>query len=229
MIDFLDIHTHQTAVKPGVISIESLSLTNDIFLAMPKKKPISIGLHPWFASVEKLELQMKYLSVLARQDNVKLIGECGLDSLKGEKIDNQILILEQQIALAEALNKPLILHCVKSFSELIELKAKLKVSVPMIIHGFNKNEELGKQLLQKGFLLSFGAAVLKANSGAARLIKELDYFFLETDDSQVTIQEIYNAVAEIKNCTVDEVKALIFANWKKLNLTPQPLKGLNEG
>lgn len=218
MIDFLDIHTHQTAVKPGVISIESLSLTNDIFLAMPKKKPISIGLHPWFASIEKLELQMKYLSVLARQDNVKLIGECGLDSLKGEKIENQILILEQQIALAEALNKPLILHCVKSFSELINLKEKLKVKVPMVIHGFNKNEELGKQLLKNGFLLSFGAAVLKENTGAAKLIKELDYFFLETDDSQITIQEIYHEVAEIKNCTVDELKALIFANWKKLNL-----------
>lgn len=218
MIDFLDIHTHQTAVKPGVISIESLSLTNDIFLAMPKKKPISIGLHPWFASIEKLELQMKYLSVLARQDNVKLIGECGLDSLKGEKIENQILILENQIALAEALNKPLILHCVKSFSELINLKEKLKVKVPMIIHGFNKNEELGKQLLKNGFLLSFGAAVLKENTGAAKLIKELDYFFLETDDSQITIQEIYHAVAEIKNCTVDELRALIFANWKKLNL-----------
>lgn len=218
MIDFLDIHTHQTAVKPGVISIESLSLTNDIFLAMPKKKPISIGLHPWFASIEKLELQMKYLSVLARQDNVKLIGECGLDSLKGEKIENQILILENQIALAEALNKPLILHCVKSFSELINLKEKLKVKVPMIIHGFNKNEELGKQLLKNGFLLSFGAAVLKEKTGAAKLIKELDYVFLETDDSQITIQEIYHAVAEIKNCTVDELKALIFANWKKLNL-----------
>ena len=216
MIDFLDIHTHQTAVKPGIISIESLSLTNDIFLAMPKKKPISIGLHPWFASIEKLELQMKYLSVLARQDNVKLIGECGLDSLKGEKIENQILILEQQIALAEALNKPLILHCVKSFSELINLKEKLKVKVPMVIHGFNKNEGLGKQLLKNGFLLSFGAAVLKENTGAAKLIKELDYFFLETDDSQITIQEIYHEVAEIKNCTVDELKALIFANWNQI-------------
>ena len=222
MIDFLDIHTHQAAVKPGVISIESLSLTNDIFLAMPKKKPISIGLHPWFASVDKLELQMKYLTVLARQENVKLIGECGLDSLKGEKIENQILILEQQIALAEELNKPLILHCVRRFTELIALKTRLNVYVPMVIHGFNKNEELGKQLIGNGFLLSFGASVLKENSGAAKLIKDLDCFFLETDDSQITIQEIYNAVAEIKNCTVDEIKALIFANWKKLNLTPNP-------
>ena len=218
MIDFLDIHTHQTAIKPGVTSIESLSLTNDIFLAMPKKKAISIGLHPWFATLEKLELQMKYLTVLAKQDNVKLIGECGLDSLRGEKIEHQIAILEQQITLAEALNKPLILHCVKSFSELIEIKESLKVKVPMILHGFNKNEELGKQLLAKGFMLSFGAAVLSANSGAAKLIANLDFFFLETDDSVTSIQEIYHAVADIKKCSVNELKALIFDNWKKLKL-----------
>ncbi|RZK58755.1 MAG: hydrolase TatD [Pedobacter sp.] len=217
-MDFLDIHTHKTATKSGVISIQSLSLTEDIFLAMPKKKPISIGLHPWYATIDKLELQMKYLTVLAKQDNVKMIGECGLDKLKGENIANQLLILEWQIAVAEEFEKPLILHCVKAFDELMAIKEKLKVKVPMIIHGFNKNEELGKRLVAKGFYLSFGAAVLKENSGATKLIAELNEFLLETDDSETTIEEIYHAVAEIKKCTVDELKAFIFANWKKLNL-----------
>jgi len=221
-MDFLDIHTHQTAQQLGTTCIQSLSLTNDIFLAMPKKKPISIGLHPWFATLDKLALQMKYLGVLAKQPNVKLIGECGLDKLKGEPIENQLVILERQIKLAEELNKPAILHCVKAFDELLALKKRLVVNIPMIIHGFNKNEELGKQLITNGFLLSFGAAVLRVNSGAAKLIAPLDYFFLETDDSEVSIQEIYEAVAEIKKCSVDELKALIFANWKKLNLTLNP-------
>lgn len=216
-MDFLDLHTHQTADKKGVLSIQSLSLTNDIFLAMPKKKPISVGLHPWFATLEKLEMQMKYMRVLAKQENVKLIGECGLDKLKGEPIANQIVILEQQIGLAEELNKPLILHCVKAFDELMAIKQRLQVKVPMLIHGFNKNEALGKQLLQKGFYLSFGAAVLKENGSAAKLIKELDVFFLETDDSQTPIEEIYLAVANLKNCSVEELKALIFANWKKIS------------
>jgi TatD DNase family protein len=218
VINFLDIHTHKTAMQSGATRIQSLSLTDDIFLAIPRKKPISIGLHPWYATIDKLELQMKYLTVLAKQSNVKLIGECGLDKLKGEKLENQLAMLEQQILLAEELNKPLILHCVKSFSELIEMKEKLNVKVPMIIHGFNKNEELGKQLVAKGFYLSFGSTILKENSASAKLIKTLDCFFLETDDSGTTIQEIYQAVAEIKKCTVDELKAIIFANWKKLNL-----------
>jgi len=221
-MDYLDIHTHQIAQQIGTISIQSLSLTKDIFLAMPKKKPISIGLHPWHATLDKLELQMKYLMVLAKQDNVKLIGECGLDKLKGEPLNHQILILTQQIKLAEELRKPVILHCVKAFDELLQLKNRLEVKVPMIIHGFNKNAALGSQLIAKGFLLSFGATVLKESSNLAKLIENTDNFFLETDDAEINISEIYSAVAEIKKCSVDELKALIFANWEKLNLTANP-------
>lgn len=217
-MDFLDIHTHKTSQRKDVLSIQSLSLTSDIFLAMPKTKPISVGLHPWYATLEKLALQMKYMNVLAKQPNVKLIGECGLDRIQGENLENQIIILENQISLAEKLKKPLILHCVKCFSELIEVKDRLKVKVPMIVHGFNKNEKLGKQLLNKGFFLSFGVAILKENSGAAKLVQQCDNFFLETDDSEILIEEIYSAAANLKNCSVDGLKALIFANWKKLNL-----------
>lgn len=217
-MDFLDIHTHKVATHPGVISIQSLSLTSDIFLAMPKTKPISVGLHPWFAKLDHLELQMKYLAVVANQPNVKQIGECGLDRIRGENLENQLIILAKQIELAEKIKKPIIIHCVKSFSELIAVKDRLKVKVPMIIHGFNKNEALGKQLMDKGFLLSFGPAALKKDSGPAKLIQSTDSFFLETDDAEVSIEEIYKAAAILKKCTVDELKARIFTDWKKLNL-----------
>ncbi|MFF5383208.1 TatD family hydrolase [Pedobacter suwonensis] len=217
-MDFLDIHTHKVATQNGVVSIQSLSLTQDIFLAMPKTKPISVGLHPWFAKIEHLDPQMKYLIVVANQANVKQIGECGLDRLRGENLENQIIILEKQIELAEKIRKPLILHCVKCFAELIAIKDRLRVKVPMIIHGFNKNEELGKQLLDKGFILSFGLTILKENSGAAKLIQTTNNFFLETDDADISIEEIYRTAAILKKCTVDELKARIFTDWNKLNL-----------
>ena len=220
MASFLDIHTHEDPQIPGTVSIQSLSLTNDILLAMPKSKPISIGLHPWYAKFENLDLQIKYLTVLAAQENVKLIGECGLDKLRGDSLPNQLIILIRQIELAEKLNKPLIFHCVKAFDELIALKKELKIKVPMIIHGFNKNEELGLQLINQGFWLSFGIAVLNENSSLLNLIQKTDHFFLETDDSDSSIEEIYHAVAEVKKCTINELKARIFADWKKL--TPNP-------
>ena len=217
-MDFLDVHTHKTARQKGVESIQSLSLTSDVFLAMPKTRPISLGLHPWYAKLDRLEIQLKYLSVLAKQPNVKLIGECGLDKLRGESLENQTLILAQQVTLAQELNKPLILHCVRAFAELILLKERLQIGVPMIIHGFNKSEELGRQLINKGFLLSFGETILKQDSGAAKLLAQNENFFLETDDSEITIGEIYQAAANLKKCSVDELKARIFVNWKALNL-----------
>lgn len=218
MIPFLDIHTHEAKQKDGVIAIQSLSLTESTFLAMPKTKPISIGIHPWYGHLEELAKNMKYLNVLAKQHNVKLIGECGLDKIQGEEMTNQLEMLAVQIDLAEQLNKPVILHCVKAFDELIALKKKLKPSVPMIVHGFNKKHEMGQQLMAQGFYLSFGAAVLKSDE-IAKVLKEIDQpFFLETDDSNIDIVELYERVAEIKKISVDELKDVIFANWKKIGL-----------
>ncbi|RZK39347.1 MAG: TatD family deoxyribonuclease [Pedobacter sp.] len=215
-MEFLDIHTHRSSQKSGFLSVQSLSLTDDVFLAMPKVKPISVGLHPWYATLANLETHMRYLKVVARQANVKLIGECGLDKLRGEDLPIQIDILTRQMHLAEEINKPIIIHCVKAFSELIALKDKLKVKVPMIIHGFNKNQVLGEQLLNKGFWLSFGTGLLKENSGAANLITKTDCFFLETDDEQYDVEELYKYVASLKKCDVEVLKARIFADWKKL-------------
>lgn len=215
-MQFLDIHTHQSIQQKGVINVQSLSVTDDLFLKIPTHHPLSLGLHPWYAKLTELEAQMNILTINAQQDNVKLIGECGLDKLKGEKLENQLQILMRQIKLAEKLDKPLILHCVKYFDELIRLKHQHKVKVPMIIHGFNKSFDLGKQMLDKGFYLSFGRAVLNGNKGVAELIETSNHFFLETDDSGFAIEEIYGAVANLKKCSIDELKARIFADWNKL-------------
>lgn len=212
-MQFLDIHTHQLVEREGVLSIQSLSLTDEVVLPTA---PIAVGLHPWYATLSQFNVEFKRLEGVAAQDNVKLIGECGLDKLKGEKLENQLLILEKQIQLAEKLNKPLILHCVKAFDELISLKQQLKVKVPMVIHGFNKNAELGIQLLAKGFYLSFGKALLTPGSGAAKLVSTTNAFFLETDDATIEIEEIYAVAANLKKCSVDELKARIFADWKKI-------------
>lgn len=216
VINYLDIHTHKNIQCESIISVQSLSLTQQKFDKIPVDQFISVGLHPWYAKLNQLESHIKILSEIAKQDNVKMIGECGLDKLRGEPMANQILILKRQIELAEKLNKPLILHCVRAFDELIALKKELNIKVPIIIHGFNKNEELGVQLLAKGFWLSFGIAVLNKNASVVKLIQKTDQFFLETDDSNCPIEEIYQAVAKIKNCSINELKARIFAKWKIL-------------
>lgn len=213
---FIDIHTHQIYQTDGVETVYSIDLASNQNLMSKADGYCSVGLHPWYASLAQLPKQLAQLNEFAKQPNVIAIGECGLDKLKGEPLNNQLVILSEQIKLAEALDKPLIIHCVKAFDELITLKKKLNVKVPMLIHGFNKNEALGRQLLQQGFMLSFGKPMLNAASGAAKLMQTIDQFFLETDDSDSTIESLYAAAAILKKCSVDELKARIFANFKKL-------------
>lgn len=217
-MQFLDIHTHQLRKDADVRSILSLSLTGEMDTMLPGDQEVSVGLHPWFATLAHLDADYGRLVELGKQTEIKLIGECGLDRLRGENLENQLIILRKQLTLANELHKPVILHCVRCFDELMSLQKEIKLNIPLIIHGFNKKEELGRQLLGKGFYLSFGPAILNAGSGAAAMLKHTDLFFLETDDGECSIEEIYQAAANLKNCTVETLKALIFASWKKIKL-----------
>ena len=110
----------------------------------------------------------------------------------------QIAVFEKQIALAEKYQKPLVLHLVAAFDELIEIKKRLKISVPIIIHGFSKNENLAKQLLNNGFYLSFGKYLVR-NPELESVFKSVpnDKFFLETDTIKETLEEVYQALAKL--------------------------------
>jgi TatD DNase family protein len=63
----------------------------------------------------------------------------------------QTEVFEQQITLAEKYQKPLVLHLVAAYQELIAIHKRRHISVPLILHGFSKNEPTAKQLLDCGF------------------------------------------------------------------------------
>lgn len=181
-------------------------------------QPVALGVHPWFIHKETIQQDLSSLSKLATADTVKMIGECGLDKVKGADFALQLEVFEQQLILAKRLKKPLILHCVRAYDELLALAKQIDPGVAMVVHGFNKNEQLGRQLVDHGFCLSVGRAILNVDSGAASIVRETENFLLETDDAEHSIQEIYEAASKIKKMSIDELKALIFANWKKINL-----------
>ena len=57
------------------------------------------------------------------------LGECGLDKKVQTPLDLQQEVFERQLTLAEKYKKPVIIHCVAAFQELIAIKKKLKLSV----------------------------------------------------------------------------------------------------
>lgn len=181
-----------------------------------KNKFLSAGIHP--AEIEKpdLELRLKNLRSLSEKQNVLAIGECGLDRFVNTTLQIQERIFRQQIAIAEEIKKPLIIHCVRSFNELIRIKKESGSTLPFIIHGFNNNIQIAEQLLKHNCYLSFGKALLTEGSNAQkalRLCKDTQYF-LETDNAPVSINIIFEKAAELKNISSEVLKEKMMLNLK---------------
>jgi len=111
------------------------------------------------------------------------------------------------------------LHCVAAFQEIIQIKKELNIKVPMIIHGFSKNEQTAKQLLDNGFYLSFGKYLLR-NPELKSLFQSVpnDKFFLETDTVEESLEEVYALAANYKNIEIEEIKSIVKSNFEKVFL-----------
>jgi TatD DNase family protein len=158
--------------------------------------------------------------------NCVAIGEAGLDKLIGSSFEIQRKTFIEQALLAEELKLPLIIHCVKAWNELREIKRKLKPNIPWIYHGFNKTS-LVDEVIEEGFYLSFGHSLLTNVSLQKRIDNvPLDRIFLETDNANVDLKLLYQCLAEIKDLTLPELEKAIEINV--LNIFPKWRIGLAE-
>lgn len=185
-------------------------------LEKPVEKLFSAGIHPNDSDQDKNQI-INWLENSIAHENCRAVGECGLDStvLIPEKRQKEIFLM--QIEAANQYRKPLIIHCVRKYDEILRMKKWTHVS--MIIHGFNKNEKIAADLLQNGFYLSFGKALLTSLS-LQQIFQTVpvDRYFLETDDSEINISEIYAKAAELKKCAVEEISGQICTNLNKINV-----------
>jgi TatD DNase family protein len=196
MTTYIDFHTHYPSEADDVFSIQNYIIGKE---NLPTMFHFSAGIHPWYWDEKTSAHLFSILEKDVLSPRCLAIGECGLDKLTKTPFDQQINVFLQQIKLAESLQKPLVIHCVKAFSELIALKKKHQPSVPMIIHGFNNNLPIFQELLSHNFYFSFGAALLHENSNAAKALLNVpkNRFFLETDDKNIPIQSVYQAAAAL--------------------------------
>lgn len=216
MIPFVDIHTHFPKTDKNVISIQNFSQNEWKNLFYTEGGHFaSVGLHPWFLTKENNEKDFEKLTQLIENQNIIAIGECGLDKLRGESLDFQINIFTKQIQLAESIQKPVIIHCVRAFNEVIALKKKLKPTIPMIIHGFNKNETVLKELIKNGFYVSIGAVLLRGSENFKKTVLQMptERLFFETDDQNIDVQQIYEAYCKAADMKLNNLKSIIYENY----------------
>ena len=211
---FIDFHTHCDRRSPDLINLQTLHVTPEL---QAEKLPniCSLGLHPWFIQNSSWE----NLVDLAKLSNVVAIGECGLDRNIDLPLETQTSIFQRHIELAESLRKPLVIHCVRAFSELIALKKSAKPTVSWVIHGFHKKEEVFQQLLKHDFYFSFGAAILSDRSPVINAIATIPNgrFLLETDDrTDISIEQIYDRAAALRHVSRETLQTQLIETYHQL-------------
>ncbi len=177
----------------------------------------SIGIHPWYIDESRLESDLHIIETKLQLTECLALGECGLDKRIDVPMALQTAVFEKQIALAEKYQKPLVLHLVAAHQELVEIKNRLNVSVPIILHGFSKNEQIANQMIDNGFYLSFGKYLLR-NPELREVFLSVpnDRFFLETDTIDETLEEVYTLAAQYKGITMEALQTQVETNWNQV-------------
>lgn len=157
-------------------------------------------------------MQYLLLTEAVLHPSVVAIGEAGLDKQAEKPIGEQVRVFSEQAKLAAEMGKPLVIHCVKAWDELLAVRKDFSSSDIWVIHGFRGNRQLAEQLIRKGLRLSFGE---KFNPEALRVAWP-DYLFLETDESDKQIEEIYRLAADSLDISIDLLALTLRRNVKEV-------------
>jgi len=207
-----NLHTHSACGNPDVFEIVNRYPYEAIDVPY-----FSTGIHPWHIDENKIDEHLSIIEERVQQDNCLALGECGLDKRIEIPLNVQVKVFERQLLLAKQYQKPVILHLVAAFQELVEIKNILQPGVPMIVHGFSKNAQVAKQLLDNGFYLSFGKYLLR-NPELSEVFAAVpqDRLFLETDTIEEGIADVYAKAALARNMDIEDLKNNVSKNFKNI-------------
>jgi TatD DNase family protein len=215
--DYIDIHNHDSMPGEAVFILDNL-MAHEGTLPVKRRGIIySIGIHPWFLNEINHDQLLGFVRQNASDKSVAAIGEAGFDKLRGPVMELQHRTFAEQAAISEDSGKPMVIHCVKAWDELMEAHKKLKPKMPWLIHGFRGKKELAMQLIPKNMYISFWFDFI-IRPEASKLVQALpaDRIFLETDGSDMDIRKIYEKVANDLDISVDLLKKQIRSNFEML-------------
>lgn len=193
----------------------------------------TVGVHPHETGVPTSE-EWEELERLAGHPQVVAIGECGLDFFRIEGDTSQVkavqqAVFERQIALAQKVGKPLMLHIRDSYDEVL---ATLKnfPGVRAHAHFFAGSWEQAEQFLDLGLTISF-TGVITFVRDYDEIVKNtpLDRLLAETDAPYVTpapfrgrrneplyVAEVVRKLAELKGVGVTDMQAQLLSTAERV-------------
>lgn len=171
------------------------------------------GLHPWLTAEEGW---LPKLEEFVRRTPC-CVGEIGLDGVRG--LPGQEEIFTAQLALAARFGRPAVLHCVKSWSRMLELLKGAHLDAFML-HAYGGSAEQVKDFAALGGYFSFGAEITdpaRERLRAALAAVPPDRLLFETEAPErgqgpAAVTEAVAAAAVLLGRTEEELAALTYAN-----------------
>ena len=185
---YIDIHTHHSTTS--------------------HPSPQGVGVHPWRAEKEVVDE--------AAISAATLVGEIGLDYACDVDRDVQEAVFCHQLSLAERYDKVVVLHCVRAFEPMMKI-LECYLLRAVIFHGFIGSVEQAKRAIKRGYFLSFGEGAFRSPKTlwAMRSIP-LSHLFAETDEADISIEEVYARIAAERGIKVEELRTEIENNYNKI-------------
>lgn len=147
----------------------------------------AVGLHPLDAHKWTPQMADQIQSLASSDPRVVAIGEIGLDFFKAENQQQQQTVFAAQLAIAKALNLPVIIHCRDAAAALHNILKEFcqeNGSLPGVMHCWGGTPAETQWFLDLGFYISFSGIVTFKN---AKVIQEAvkivpsDRLLIETD------------------------------------------------
>jgi TatD DNase family protein len=193
----------------------------------------SVGVHPLHVGEDK-NYSLNDLKTLASDERIVAIGETGLDYYYStDTIAEQQASFEHHIAVANELQKPLIVHTRDARKDTIDiLKSNNADNCKGVLHCFTENWEMAKAALDLDFYISISGIVTFKNAVELQDVVRklpLDRLLIETDSPYLApvpnrgkqnqpayVKHVAEFIADLKNVSVEEVGEVTTRNFKQL-------------
>ncbi len=147
----------------------------------------SAGIHPSDAGAAK-ENDLAEIENLCLEEKCIAVGETGLDYYRDfTKPEVQQNYFREQLRLAKKINKPVIIHDRKASEDILKILDDEKFDgingLGGVFHCFNSNVKIAREVLERGFYISFTGNITFKKSDRPEIAKivPLDRLLLETD------------------------------------------------
>lgn len=191
----------------------------------------AFGIHPWYQKCRSTKWQ-EHLRYHLHEFPEAAVGEIGLDHRHtSDDWNEQKSLFIQQLQLAAELNRPVSIHCLKAWGDLISAFSSVpELPDVIVLHSFSGSLEMAAVLEKMGCYFSFSGAVTHDNHTKIRKAAQsvrVERLLLETDSPDIApmgyngytrpsaILQINKAVASLRGLNELEMADIVFKNARR--------------